>query len=240
MARLILLIAFILALVTIIQLFKNTPKNQLKSLYWKVGLGTAAIVLILLAATGRIHWIGAMIGALIPFVRRSIPLLIRFFPLIQQYIRTRPQPAPSSNNCSEVKTRILNMVLDHDTEQLSGEVISGPFSGRNLDNLELHDLQTLLEYCHQQEKDSARLLMTYLNHRFGNSWQQSSTPPQRDGNLTVEAAYAVLGLQPGASKEQIVQAHRKMMQKVHPDRGGSDYLAAQINEAKDLLISKLS
>lgn len=237
--RLILLIAFLLAAVTIFQLFKNTPKSQIKSMYWKLGLSSIAIVLILLAATGRIHWVGAMIGALIPFVRRSLPMLIRFFPMIQQYFRTRSPSSPQSGNCSEVRTAVLNMVLDHDSEQLSGEVISGPFAGANLDALELGQLQTLLDYCQQQDKDSVKLLANYLQHRFGNSWQQAA-PPQQDGNLTEDTAYAVLGLHTGASKDEIISAHRKMMQKVHPDRGGSDYLAAQINQAKDLLISKLS
>ncbi len=239
LGRLILLIAFILAVLTIIQLLKNTPKSQAKSLYWKVGLSATAIILILLAATGRIHWIGAAIGAMIPIVRRSIPLLLRYFPLVQQYIRTQPQQRPSSNNTSEVKTAILDMTLDHDSDRLHGEVISGPFSGHQLDSLELEQLQSLMSYCHQQDKDSAKLLMSYLNHRFGNQWQ-TSPPSGGDGNLTEDSAYAVLGLHRGASKKDVIQAHRKMMQKVHPDRGGSDYLAAQINQAKDILISKLS
>jgi hypothetical protein len=239
LGRLILLIAFILAVLTIIQLFKNTPKSQTKSLYWKVGLSASAIILILLAASGRIHWIGAAIGAMIPIVRRSIPLLLRYFPMVQQYLRTRPQQSPSANNTSEVKTAILSMTLDHDTDRLQGPVISGPFSGHYLDSLELEQLQSLMGYCHQQDKDSAKLLMSYLNHRFGNQWQ-TSPPPSGDGNLTEDSAYAVLGLHRGASRDEVIQAHRKMMQKVHPDRGGSDYLAAQINQAKDILISKLA
>ncbi|MEE8059394.1 MAG: DnaJ domain-containing protein [Pseudomonadales bacterium] len=237
--RLILLIAFLIAAVTIIQLFRNTPKSQQKSMVWKIGLGTAAIVLVLLAATGRIHWVGAMIGALLPFIRQAIPLLMRFFPLIQLYQKNRPQPQPSSGNCSNVQTQILNMTLDHDTDRLYGDVISGPFAGLALDKLELDQLQTLLDYCHQQEQESAKLLISYLNHRFGNSWQ-STPPPHTTGSIDEDAAYAILGLRKGATKEEVIQAHRKMMQKVHPDRGGSDFLAAQINEAKDLLMSKLT
>lgn len=237
--RLILLIAFLLAVFTLIQLFKNTPKAQIKSAYWKIGLSVVAMVLILLAVTGRIHWIGAMIGALIPFVRRSLPYLIRYFPTLQQFWRTQTQAAPSANNSSEVKTRILRMTMNHDTQQLYGEVISGPFSGSKLDQLELQQLTQLLEYCHQQEKDSAQLLISYLEHRFGNQWQQH-TAPETGGDIDEEAAYAILGLTRGASKAEIIKAHRQMMQKMHPDRGGSNYLAAQINQAKDLLISKLA
>jgi DnaJ domain len=239
LGRLILLVAFVIVLVTIIQLFKNSPKSQLKNTYWKIGLGTAAIVLILLAATGRIHWLGAMIGALLPFIRQSIPLLIRWFPMIQHYHKTRSQPQASAGNSSNVKTQILSMVMDHDSKHLSGEVISGPYTGSNLDNLELSQLQTLLDYCHQQEQDSAQLLITYLNHRFGDNWQ-STTANNPANTIDDTAAYAILGLAQGASREAIIQAHRRMIQKLHPDRGGSNYLAAQINQAKELLISKFS
>lgn len=239
LGRLVLLIAFLIAAVTIIQLFRKTPASQLKGLYWKFGLSAIAIVLVLLALTGRIHWIGAAIGAALPFIRQAIPQLIRYFPLFQQLRRSQPQPPPRGGNASQVDTRILKMTLDHDSNRLSGEVISGPYAGKQLDGLELEQLKDLLAYCHREEKESAKLLMTYLNHRFGNDWQQQ-TPPKQEGPLDEESAYAILGLKKGANKEDIIAAHRRMMQKVHPDRGGSDYLAAQINQAKDLLMKKLA
>lgn len=239
--RLIILIAFLVAAATIVQLFRKTPKAQLKTLYWKFGLSAIAIVLVLLAVTGRIHWIGAAVGAILPFVRQAIPALIRYFPLLHQWHRSRPQPPPSGGKTSQVQTAILKMVLDHDSNRLSGEVIAGPFAGSTLDHLELPQLQDLLDYCHREDKESVRLLMTYLNHRFGNNWQQQQSPPPRqDGPMDEASAYAVLGLRPGASREEIITAHRRMMQKMHPDRGGSDYLAAQINEAKDLLLKRVA
>lgn len=241
LGRLILLIAFLVAAVTIIHLFRSTPRSNRRSMYWKFGLSAAAIVLVLLAVTGRIPLIGAAIGAALPFVRQAIPVLIRYFPLIRQWQRSRPQPAPAGGNSSKVNTPILQMTLDHDSNRLYGDVIKGPYAGSALDSLQLPQLQDLLSYCHREDKDSARLLLTYLNHRFGNDWQQQqATPPPGDGTLNEEAAYAILGLRPGADRSEIIAAHRRMMQKMHPDRGGSDYLAAQINQAKDLLLKKVA
>ena len=66
--------------------------------------------------------------------------------------------------------------------------------------------------------------------------QQSQPPPNGRKTMSTDEAMEVLGLKPGYSPDDVKQAHRRMMQKVHPDRGGSDYLAAQINQAKDILL----
>jgi hypothetical protein len=237
--RLILLIAFIVMVLILLQQVKNTPKANLKKLYWKFTLGGLGIGLVLLAATGRIHWVGAMVGATLPFLRQVAPLLIRFFPQIHQYHKSRSQETSSSGNQSHLTTQVLNMILDHDNNQLHGEVIQGPLKGSQLDHLEMEQLRSLLDYCYQQELDSANLLVSYLEHRFGQDWQDTSSSVSKS-KLEIDEAYAILGLQTGASKEEVVKAHRSMIQKVHPDRGGSDYLAAQINEAKDRIINYLA
>ena len=236
LGRLIVLIALIAVLVSIISTLRKTPKAQRKALYWKVGLGVAAVALLLMVVTGRVHWLGAIFAAILPFIRQLVPLAIRFFPLLQQlYRRRQAQAGPASGNQSDVKTRVLHMVLDHDSNQLGGRVLEGPFAGAELDTLVLSQLQVVLEYCQQQDKDAERLLLSYLNHRFGQDWQQQHRPRSESG-MTRQEALAILGLPADAGRDAIIAAHRKLMQKVHPDRGGNDYLAAKINQAKDLLI----
>jgi DnaJ family protein C protein 19 len=81
--------------------------------------------------------------------------------------------------------------------------------------------------------------------RFHQQYRQQRGPgsksdgtSQKPGNekMSKAQAYEVLGLKPDASRDEILQAHRRMIQRVHPDRGGSDYLASKINQAKDTLL----
>lgn len=83
-----------------------------------------------------------------------------------------------------------------------------------------------------------RFWMEYLYAKQQSTQNQGNTVNSAKGSMTKAEAYEVLGLKPGASEDDIITAHRKLMQKMHPDRGGSDYLAAKINMAKKILINK--
>jgi hypothetical protein len=71
------------------------------------------------------------------------------------------------------------------------------------------------------------------------SWTRADAPagsrPQPDG-MTVAEARAVLGLADGVTPDDVIAAHRRLMQRVHPDKGGSAHLARQLNEAKRVLL----
>ena len=56
--------------------------------------------------------------------------------------------------------------------------------------------------------------------------------------MTRELALEILGLKGEPDRDEIIKAHRTLMQRMHPDRGGSDYLAKKINQAKDFLLKK--
>jgi DnaJ-domain-containing protein 1 len=133
------------------------------------------------------------------------------------------------------------MELDHDSGALRGRVLAGRHQGAALDDLDVPTLITLLS---EIDEDSVPLLAAYLDRRQP-SWREhapgdaaaaNGSRPSRGGKMTEEEAYQILGIQPGATMQDIARAHRSLMKKLHPDQGGSTYLAARINEAKDVLI----
>jgi len=133
---------------------------------------------------------------------------------------------------------------------MDGEVLEGPFAGRRLSDLGLDELLRMLELYRDQDGQSAAVLEAYLDRERGPDWRdQDQGGPAAGGTgsarpaggpLSEAEAWAVLGLEPGADAAAVRDAHRRLMQKLHPDRGGSDYLAAKINEAKRVLLRERS
>ncbi|WP_338723821.1 DnaJ domain-containing protein [Devosia sp. XK-2] len=150
------------------------------------------------------------------------------------------------SNVSKVRSRYLAMELDHDTGELGGRVLDGQFAGWDLMDLGEAETRALIaEIGHDAE--SINLLESWLDtNRAG--WRDyfaeqdagggDGYAPNGAARDPVAEAYAVLGLEPGASDEDIKVAHRELMKGVHPDRGGSEFLAAKINEARDLLLGR--
>ena len=215
-------------------------------------LTTAAIVLVaglgVLAATGRLHWLVAAGAAIFPFLRRGFsvlrfwPLLQRLMPLAGQAFASRQTHAAgtgpgSGPEESKVETAELRMTLHHASGRMDGGVLAGSFAGRSLSDLALEELRSLRATL--SDADSVRLLDSYLERHHpgwdaaGGGDRDSAAP---EGEMTAARALEVLGLDEGASEEQVIEAHRRLIQKLHPDRGGSTYLAATLNEAKRVLL----
>ena len=237
MIRLILPLAIGLIIYFVYRHITAMPAPQRRAAWLKAGL--AALVIIVAAATvsGRMNWVGAAItGALVAAVR-LLPILFRLFPVLQWLQRQRGPQTHNAGQQSSVETALLKMTLDHDSGDIHGEVLAGEFQGAQLDDLDREQLQTLLNWCEQQDADSAKLLENYLQRRYGGSQDDTqSHATDASGPMSRAAALSILGLREGAGKEEIIAAHRQLMQKLHPDRGGNDYLAAQLNQAKDLLL----
>jgi hypothetical protein len=157
--------------------------------------------------------------------------------------RVRRSAAKTPGRRSTVRTAAVEMELDHDTGRLEGVVLAGRFEGRSLGAMSEAELRSLLEES-GVDAESRQLLETYLDSRFA-AWREHAQADrggrQRaapgSGAMTKEEAYKVLGLETGASAAEVRKAHRSLMQRLHPDVGGSAFLAARINEAKDVLLS---
>jgi DnaJ domain len=151
----------------------------------------------------------------------------------------------SPGQTSGVRTEGLAMELDHDSGEMEGRCLKGPFAGRMLSSLTDDELFQLLAELRANDQQGALLLEAYLDRRLPD-WRERDRDqatkeqprPAGRGPMSAKEAYDVLGLPPDATDDDIRAAHRKLMMKVHPDQGGSDYLAARINEAKDVLLGK--
>ncbi len=151
---------------------------------------------------------------------------------------------PQTGQTTRVATEWVEMELDHDTGNMRGHVLKGAYSGKSLEGLSDDEALNVYSEAGAADSETARLLEAYLDRRLGADWrtrraganERNSSGSRRDSGMSRDEAYRVLGLTPGATEDEIRAAHRKLMLNLHPDRGGSDYLAAKINEAKDVLL----
>jgi DnaJ domain len=215
----------------LVRLFVNAdPARLARNLKW------AGIALAGVAVVGFI---------LLPPVRELVPLLLPLalsMPLLSRLRRLYDRHrAPAGGRTSEAETGFLRMTLDHDTGAMSGTVLRGTFAGMRIEELALGDLLSLLRECRAADDQAARLVEAYLD-RVHPDWRAAMAGGGAESGVTggsamsVDEACAILGVARDATPQQIKQAHHRLMQKLHPDHGGSDYLATQINRARDVLL----
>ena len=223
----------LLALFLLGRLFVNADPARLgRFIGWFVvglGLAGAGAGLVLLIMTDRLAPAIAVAGGLAPLLWRGRAWWRRW--------QTASGPA---GKVSEVETEILRMRLDHDTGRMSGAVRRGPFAGRRIEDLSQDELLTLWRECGAADEPSARLLESYLD-RLHPEWRDDigggqSAPSRGGSDMSVAEAYEILGLQPGADEAAITAAYHRLMMQLHPDHGGTDYLATKINRARDILL----
>ena len=205
----------------------------------------AALLFLFLGLTGRLHPLFALIGAMLPFVFRIVPWVGRSLQAFNLFRHLRHMLGSQSSTStgpdqSEIKTRFLHMILVHNTGMMDGKVLEGVLAGSQLSNLNIEQLLSLLDEC-RVDGDSLNVLQVYLDREHSN-WRGKANAGEAPGvvseQMTKAQAYEILGLPSDALKDEIIDAHRKLMQKMHPDRGGSTYLAARINEARKRLLGK--
>ena len=224
MRPLLLAVAGVLAWFGLRWLVRQPPDRR-----WQVLATALATALLVLAASGR-HWLFA-------------PAAVALLALSRLRRGTAAGGgAASGGQRSVVETRFLRMTLDHDSGAMDGTVLAGVFAGQALGTLSPAQLGELMAECRREDPDSAALLAAYLQRTHGEHWQQHAEEGPHaegvatDGDMTRGEALEILGLDESADDEQIREAHRRLMQKLHPDRGGSTYLASKINQAKTRLL----
>lgn len=227
MTTLIVLIGLIGSLILAVWAFAaSSPAAVAQAVRYSLPLLTALVGVIMMLA-GRI-------GVGLPILGFALAMFAR--------ARKVARSAPSPNQTSYVRTAMLEMELDHDTGHINGLVLAGKHEGAVLDDMSDEALFQLARDV-AQDRESAELLEAYLDRRMP-GWREGMDADTgagqgraaESGSMTHEEAYQILGLEAGASIVEIRKAHRRLMQGVHPDVGGSSFLAARINAAKDLLV----
>ncbi len=235
--RILLLLALLVGLMYLAAwLGKASPAQRSQALGRIVIYGIAAALLILVL-TGRIHWLFALAGAAAPWIQRGM-MAMRAWNTFKAF------RGPSAGRQSSVGTAWLAMTLDHDSGDIDGEILAGAFQGSMLSALSVEQLIELLDECRANDPQSVRLVEAYLDRYHGTDWRgeddaASDAPAgEAGGPMSQDEALSILGLEPGADAREVQAAHRRLMQKLHPDRGGSAYFASLVNKARDLLMNK--
>ncbi|MGA8401590.1 MAG: DnaJ domain-containing protein [Stellaceae bacterium] len=217
-------------LLLLVYLFVNTdPAKLARALKW-IAIGAAALLFLYLLLSERFAIIWLPLTLAFPYLRRLRPLFRGF------------RGATSQSQTSNVSTPFLRMSLDHDTGTMTGTVLAGRFAGMRLGELKRDELIELLRECRAADEESARLIEAYLDRIYLN-WRDefggpagTESPHAAGDDMTAAEAYDILGLAPGADEAQIKAAHHRLMMQLHPDHGGTDYLATKINRARDVLL----
>lgn len=229
------MVNFIIAVVIVfgglwlIRKFAKTSPSQVPGLTRKLAGGALVALSGLLALRGMMTY--------------AVPLFALGLGMLGQsaaFPNGFPWARKSTGQKSRVATAILAMELDHDSGTMTGQVLSGPFKGARLEEMDPNDLQSLYNHCARASDQSVSLLEAWLdrnNPAWRDTWKGTDKARQSNsGTMSHDEALAVLGLKAGATNDDIRNAHRRLMKDFHPDRGGSDYLAAKINQAKDILL----
>ncbi len=214
--------------------FVNAEPKRLAKILKRTALVLILAVVIFLAVTGRLTWAFMALPALLPWILRFRSLARS----AKNYSRMASHGASgATGETSEVKTRFLRMILDHDSGDMEGDVLQGVYTGRRLSSMSLEETVDLLNVCLRSDEESARVLESYLD-RVHPQWREAGNTAggRSGGGMGREEAYEVLGLKPGATEREIKAAHHRLISGLHPDHGGSTYLAAKINQAKDALL----
>ncbi len=236
--RFFILIAVALAGYLIYRLYLKKLLSQGKSGKIQIGLIAFGLLLIAMAAMLRAPAFFALIGAALTQVKRFAPLMIKYAPWLAKAVGI---DLPGMGG-STLRSNSIILAMDPSTGAITGTVLTGEFNGMQLSELSDSQLKQLYSYCLENDTEAVRLLQTYIARErstFQGGKQQNSSSSSADAELSLREACDILGVKSDANKQKITQAYRELMRHLHPDKGGSNYLASKVNAAKDLLLKRL-
>lgn len=214
--------------------FTRAKPAQVARVAKRIGLGLLVAGGLFLVLTGKLAGIFAVLAGLAPWIARAMRLHTLYRMARQWGVRLGGGTA-AAGSTSDVETRFLRMTLDHDSGVLDGEVLDGPFRGARLSQLSLEQAVELWRQV-QADPPSAQVLEAWLD-RIWPDWRGGAAESTTaSAAMTRAEAFEVLGLAPEASPDDIREAHRRLMRLAHPDAGGSTWIAARLNQARDLLL----
>jgi hypothetical protein len=224
----------LVGVLALMRAYAEADPTKLAKLVRGAAIGSAALGAALILLRVPFGFVLLLVGA-------ALPLALQWRALWPQ---SRGSDSKAQARTSRIDTKNLSMVLDHASGTLDGRVLGGRYLGRRLAELTLDQVLEVRAECQADDPDGLPLIEAYLDRIHGTGWRTGPAgggagdagAPRPSSTMTREEAYAILGLEPGASDADIREAHRRLMMKLHPDQGGSNYLAAKINQAKDLLV----
>lgn len=221
--------------------YSRADARTLLKVLKRIGIGLLAVAALLLIVTGRFGLALAAGAFLLPWMLRKLNTAGAG---AGAYGGSLGSGSAGGGN-SSIRTRFLHMRLDHASGELDGEIVSGTDAGRRLSDMDEASLIALLAGYRLEDPQSAQLLEAYLDRTFP-EWRQHAQAHEEQAKgasgepaaMSKEDALRILGLQGGASDAEIKAAYHRLISSLHPDRGGSDYLAAQVNRARDVLLGR--
>lgn len=215
------------------------PRQLVKALRW-TGAGFGLVLLVFIVLSGQWRWLPGLLFFALPWLSR-----LRAINTMRKNA-SGPRPGQSS----QITTRFLRMELDHDSGEMTGDVAAGQFSGRRLGEMNLGELIELWRECAAADEQSRLVLENYLD-RGHPEWRSvagagpreeaaggNSDSPWNTTGMNADEACEILGVESGATSGEIESAYRRVMKSAHPDHGGSDWMAAKVNQAKDILLGR--
>lgn len=226
----------VLAVLYAVGRYYATPASRRAAFKQRALLVGGAILLALMVLRGGLNPALAVLIGIGGIGLRVLNAVRQAQTLRGAYRQWKGQPGSGpGGQASQVRTRFIEVQLDHESGRMTGAVLGGRFRGRRLEDLDLAALRSLHAEV-ASDPQSRAVLDAYLEREHGEQWTAANVPPATSGAMSEQEARRVLGVQAGDGRDAIITAHRRLMQKLHPDRGGSTYLAAQVNEAKRVLL----